>query len=313
MPLIIPQDIPAFGVLQNENIFVMSSRRAQRQDIRPIEIAIFNLMPTKIQTESQLLRLLANSPLQVKITFITTQTYASKNTPKTHLERFYETFDRLKNRYFDGMIITGAPIETMAFEEVAYWDEFKEILDFAQTHVNSTLYICWGAMAGLYYHYGIQKYSLENKAFGVFSHTKCADVLFTGCDDEIAIPHSRHTGVDEVAILRCEKLRILCQSDAVGAGIIKSCDNKKIFIIGHLEYDKDTLKNEYERDKAKGLAIQKPKNYFDTTGNIRANWKAGASLIFSNWLNHYVYQITPYNITSLSIQSQHSPGNDHSP
>ncbi|PAF49379.1 homoserine O-succinyltransferase [Helicobacter sp. 12S02232-10] len=298
MPVIIPQEIPAFKALQNENIFVMSSTRALRQDIRPIEIAIFNLMPTKIQTESQLIRLLANSPLQVKITLLTTQTYESKHTPKTHLERFYKKFDALKNMYFDGMIITGAPIETMEFEEVAYWDEMKEVLEFAQTHVNSTIYICWGAMAGLYHHYGIQKYPLDKKVFGVFANSKTntSDILFNGCDDKIYMPHSRHTKVDEEKILQCQDLCVLCEDTEAGAGIIKSRDNKKIFIIGHLEYDRDTLKQEYERDIAKGLKIDVPKNYFDSNHQASVNWRAGASLIFSNWLNYYVYQVTPYEL-----------------
>ncbi|PAF47842.1 homoserine O-succinyltransferase [Helicobacter sp. 12S02634-8] len=296
MPVIIPQDIPAFKTLQEENVFVISSQRALKQDIRPIQIAIFNLMPTKIQTESQLIRLLANSPLQVQITLITTQTYESKNTSKTHLERFYQTFDTLKDTYFDGMIITGAPVETMDFSAVAYWEEMVEVLEFAQKNVNSTIYICWGAMAGLYHYYGIEKLPLSQKMFGVFEHTKTeiSDVLFNGCDDKIYMPHSRHTRVDEDKIIQCKDLHILCESTTAGAGIIKSCDNKKIFIIGHLEYDRDSLKSEYERDKLKGMQIQAPENYFDSNNGVCINWRAGASVIFSNWLNYYVYQVTPF-------------------
>ncbi|PAF43079.1 homoserine O-succinyltransferase [Helicobacter sp. 11S03491-1] len=298
MPVVIPQDIPAFKTLDSENVFVMSSSRALTQDIRPIEIVIFNLMPTKIQTESQLIRLLANSPLQVNVTFITTQSYESKNTPKSHLKRFYKKFNELKNTYFDGMIITGAPVEQMEYEDVAYWNEMKEILDFAQTNVNSVIYICWGAMASLYYYYGVTKYSLKEKIFGVFANSKIktSDVLFTGCDSQIYMPHSRHAGIDEQKVASSKELSILCYSQEAGVGIIKSIDNKKIFIIGHLEYDADTLRNEYIRDKERGLCPLEPKNYFNQNQEVIVNWRSGASLIFSNWLNYYVYQVTPYDL-----------------
>lgn len=299
MPVIIPQEIPAFKTLKDENVFVMSSKRALSQDIRPIEIAIFNLMPTKIQTESQLIRLLANTPLQVNITLITTQTYESKNTPKSHLEKFYKKFDELKNTYFDGMIFTGAPLEHMEYEKVSYWNEMKELLDFAEHNSNSTIYICWGAMAGLYHHYGIQKTLLDKKIFGIFGNTKIRpqEVLFNGCDDRIYMPHSRYSKIDEKQLLDSKDLNILCTSE-VGSGIIKSNDNKKIFILGHLEYDDDTLNIEYQRDLEKGLEILMPKNYFQPSGEVIVNWRSSASLIFSNWLNYYVYQVTPYDLSS---------------
>ncbi|PAF51627.1 homoserine O-succinyltransferase [Helicobacter sp. 13S00477-4] len=305
MPVIIPQDIPAFKALQDENVFVMSSGRASKQDIRPIEIAIFNLMPTKIQTESQLIRLLANSPLQVNITLITTRSYESKNTPKSHLDKFYCYFDEVREKNFDGMIITGAPVEKMAFEEVSYWEEMKQVLDFAHNNVNSTLYICWGAMAGLYYHYGIGKQNLDKKIFGVFCNARknVSDVLFTGCDDKIYMPHSRYSSINEKELFLNDKLCILCEDDEVGVGILKSIDNKKIFIIGHLEYDAYSLKDEYDRDKQKGLDIDEPKNYFDKNNCVLVNWRAGASLIFSNWLNYYVYQVTPYDLTQFNCNS----------
>lgn len=296
MPVVIPQEIPAFKILDEENVFVMSKNRASTQDIRPIEIAIFNLMPTKIATESQLLRMLANSPLQVNITLITTQSYESKNTPKTHLEKFYKKFNSIKNAYFDGMIITGAPVEQMEYEDVAYWEEMKELLEFAHNNVNSTIYICWGAMAGLYHYYGIKKIALEDKMFGIFSNQKLRtnDALLMGCDDLIYMPQSRHCRLDEDTIKKNPELCVLCESHEAGVGIIKSRDNKKIFITGHLEYDSHTLKDEYERDRQEG-GLQ-PKNYFDKNQNIVVNWRGGASLIFSNWLNYYVYQATPYDL-----------------
>lgn len=299
MPVIIPQDIPAFKILEDENVFVMSSNRAISQDIRPIEIAIFNLMPTKIQTESQLIRLLANSPLQVNITLFAMQSYESKNTPKSHLDKFYKKFD--KNQKFDGAIVTGAPVELMEYENVAYWEEIKGVFDAIEKNANSVIYICWGALAGLYYHYKIPKKSLREKAFGIFANKKIkpSDPLFMGCDDLIYIPHSRHSEIDEERLKACDELSVLCESTEVGVGIIKSTDNKKIFIIGHLEYDRNTLEQEYTRDKNRDMDISEPKNYFDTDREIFMNWRGGASLIFANWLNYYVYQITPYDLDKL--------------
>lgn len=299
MPVIIPQDIPAFKILEDENVFVMSSNRAISQDIRPIEIAIFNLMPTKIQTESQLIRLLANSPLQVNITLFAMQSYESKNTPKSHLEKFYKKFD--KHQKFDGAIVTGAPVELMEYEDVAYWEEIKEVFDVIEKNTNSVIYICWGALAGLYYHYKIPKKSLGKKAFGIFANKKIksSDPLFMGCDDLIYMPHSRHSGIDEEKLKVCDELSILCESTEAGVGIIKSTDNKKIFIVGHLEYDRNTLEEEYARDKSKHIDIAEPKNYFDPSREIFMNWRSGASLIFANWLNYYVYQITPYDLDRL--------------
>ncbi|MGN0818864.1 MAG: homoserine O-succinyltransferase [Christensenellaceae bacterium] len=298
MPIIIPKDIPAFSVLKEENIFVMESVRAVTQDIRPIEIAVVNLMPTKIETETQLLRLLSNSPLQINTTFIKTATHESKNAPKSHLDKFYKTFDEVKNTHFDGMIITGAPVETLDFDKVDYWKELTTIMDYAKEFVTSTLFICWGAQAGLYYHYGIDKVLLKEKLFGVFSHrrVKVGDPLLKGADDVFYIPHSRHTQIDERALKKCEELEVLANSRIAGPSIIKSKDGRQIFILGHCEYDRDTLKNEYLRDIGKGLNIKKPVNYFsnDKTLEVNMKWAGFANILYTNWLNYYVYQVTPY-------------------
>lgn len=297
MPIIIPKDIPAFEILQSEKVFVMPRARAVQQDIRPIEIAIVNLMPTKVETETQLMRLLSNSPLQVNVTLINTATHRSKNISQTHLDRFYKTFDEIKDRHFDGMIITGAPVETIEFEQVDYWEELKSIMNFAETNVTSTIYICWGAQAGLYYHYGIEKHVLNEKLFGVFGHEKVsADPLLKGADDVIFIPHSRHTEVFEKDIRDCNDLEILVRSDATGATIIKSGDGKKIFITGHAEYDRDTLKKEYYRDVDKGLKINPPVNYFtdEAKNDVCVRWASFANILYTNWLNYYVYQVTPF-------------------
>ena len=299
MPIIIPKDIPAFSILKEENIFVMARARAITQDIRPIEIAIVNLMPTKVETETQLLRLLSNSPLQINVTFINTATHESKNVSKSHLDKFYKTFDEIKDRKFDGMIVTGAPVEHMPFEEVDYWKELTQIFDFADKNVTSTIYICWGAQAGLYYHYGIQKHSLDEKLFGIFSHKKCAiDPLLKGVDDNFYIPHSRHTKVFDEDIYACKDLEVLASSVEAGCSILKSKDNKKIFLTGHSEYDRDTLKNEYLRDKNKGLDIKPPKNYFvdDSLTSVDMKWISTANLLYTNWLNYYVYQVTPFEL-----------------
>lgn len=300
MPIIIPKALPAYDILSHENVFVMSKIRAISQDIRPLEIAIVNLMPTKIETETQLMRLLSNTPLQVNITLIKTDSYRSKNISENHLDKFYTTFNEVKDRKFDAMIITGAPVETMPFEEVLYWDELKEIMDYADSKVTSTLYICWGAQAGLYHHYGINKVALDKKMFGVFEHAAVQDFdpLLKGMNDIFYIPHSRHTGLDEQAVLDCDKITVLAKSKDAGIAIIKSNDNRRIFLTGHSEYDRDTLKKEYIRDLSKGLGVEPPKNYFINleTLEVENKWSNTANLLFSNWLNHYVYQVTPYEI-----------------
>lgn len=299
MPIVISRDIPAYAALKAENIFVMNDERAFTQDIRPLEIAILNLMPTKVETETQFMRLLSNSPLQVNITLVYTESYKSKNTAAAHLERFYKKFDDIKHKHFDGMIITGAPVETMPFEEVAYWKELTKIFDFADSHVTSTIYICWGAQAALYYHYGIQKYLLPTKLFGIFPHKKLIDQhdpLLKGIDDVFYIPHSRHTSVKMEDVKKVEDLVVLSESEYTGLSIAKSKDNKKIFLTGHMEYDRDTLKKEYERDVARGLPIHPPVNYFtdETCTDVRLTWSSAANLFYTNWLNYYVYQVTPF-------------------
>lgn len=296
MPIVIPKDIPAFKILENENIFVMTENRAHNQDIRPIEILILNLMPTKIETETQLARLLANTPLQVNLTFLKTETYESTHVAKSHLDKFYKTFDEIKNKNFDGMIITGAPVEHMEFEDVLYIDELKKILDYSKTNVTSSLYICWGAQAALNHFYNIKKHKLDKKIFGVYEHKKYVkfEVLLNGIDDVFYIPQSRHTTINDEDIINNPNLVPLAYSDEIGITIMKSKDNKELFILGHLEYDKFTLKNEYERDLAKGLDIDKPRNYFNQDDDIDVKWRSTANILFYNWLNYYVYQITPF-------------------
>lgn len=303
MPIIIPSDIPAYSTLASENIFVMNETRASRQDIRPIEIAILNLMPTKIETETQLIRMLSNSPLQIKVTLLSTESYVGTHTPGSHLQRFYKSFSEIKGSRFDGMIITGAPVETIPFEEVKYWNELTEIFDFARTNVQSTIFICWGAQAALHYYYGLEKTTLDKKVFGVFPHEKIMryDPLLKGTDKYIMIPHSRHTEISELEISKINDLVMLARSDEVGASIIRSRDGRQIYFMGHLEYSKDTLKTEYLRDKAKGLPIEAPKNYFvdENEQTVNPNWYSTTSLIYANWLNYYVYQVTPYNISLI--------------
>ena len=277
----------------------MSDERAFTQDIRPLEIAILNLMPTKEETETQFMRLLSNSPLQVNVTLIYTESYKSKNTAAAHLEKFYKRFEDIKDKHFDGMIITGAPVETMPFEEVAYWDELKKIFEFADKNVTSTIYICWGAQAALYYHYGIQKYLLPQKLFGIFPHRKILDQhdpLLKGIDDVFYIPHSRHTTVRMEDVRKVKDLIVLSESEYTGLSIAKSRDNKKIFLTGHMEYDRFTLKKEYDRDISRGLPIHPPFNYFtdETCTEVRVTWTSAANLIYTNWLNYYVYQVTPF-------------------
>ncbi len=303
MPIIVPKDIPAAKILQSENIFVMNDTRAMSQDIRPLEIAIINLMPTKIVTETQLMRLLSNSPLQVNITLVSTETYVGKNTPLEHLQKFYKSFNDIKNRKFDGMIITGAPVEEIDFSEVKYWKELEEIFDFAKKNVTSTLFICWGAQAALYHYYGIKKYPLDKKMFGVYKHKKLVkyDRLLKGTDDRFFMPHSRHTTIKEEDVKKCKDIVLLASSKEAGAAIIRSKDNKFIFITGHAEYDRDTLELEYKRDLDKGLKIEPPENYYVSGdhGEIKMSWVSTANLIYMNWLNHYVYQLTPYDIDNI--------------
>ncbi|MBR0189428.1 MAG: homoserine O-succinyltransferase [Clostridia bacterium] len=303
MPIIVPKDIPASKILQAENIFVMNEKRAAGQDIRPLEIAIVNLMPTKIVTETQLMRLLSNSPLQVNITLVSTTSYVGKNTPAEHLQKFYKSFDEIKDRTFDGMIITGAPVEDLEFSEVKYWGELESIFEFAKTHVTSTMFICWGAQAALYYYYGIQKYPLPAKLFGIYKHKKLVefDKLLKGTDDRFFMPHSRHSTIKEEDVKACKQLVLLASSKIAGASVIRSKDNKFVFITGHAEYDRDTLEKEYLRDKEKGLDIAPPENYYvdEIGGEISMCWASTANLIYMNWLNHFVYQITPYNIEEI--------------
>lgn len=304
MPINIPNDLPAAEVLSNENIFIMHEDRAIHQDIRPLNIVILNLMPTKVVTETQLLRLLGNSPLQVDITLLHPKTHVSKNTPQEHLIKFYNTFDEIKDRKFDGMIITGAPVELLEFEEVDYWEELKEIMDWSTSNVFSTFYICWGAQAGLYHHYGIPKYALKTKMFGVFSHRVCIrnHKLMRGFDDEFYAPHSRHTEIRKEDIEKVEQLEILAESDKAGVYIVASKDGRKIFVTGHSEYDTLTLKYEYNRDVKKGLKIAIPENYYpdnDASRTPVTKWRGHANLLFSNWLNYHVYQETPYDLNTL--------------
>ncbi|MDR3093733.1 MAG: homoserine O-succinyltransferase [Bacteroidales bacterium] len=301
MPVNIPDHLPAGDILRGENIFVMTESRAQHQDIRPLRLVLLNLMPVKIVTETHLLRMLSNSPLQVEITLLNTLSHESKNenTPIDHLRTFYKTFDDIRNHRFDGMIITGAPVEMLPFEEVDYWDELTQIMDWATTNVTSTLFICWSAQAGLHHHYGVPKYVLPQKQFGIFKHTlhNSKAPIVRGFDDEFLAPHSRHTEIKREDVLKVPQLEIVAESNEAGLYLIRDVENRRIFVTGHSEYDAFTLKNEYERDVAKGLDIQLPNNYFpndDPSQIPLMRWKSHASLLFSNWLNYYVYQETPY-------------------
>ncbi len=307
MPIQIPNDLPAAGILQQENIFIMQENRAVTQDIRPLEIVVLNLMPTKIATETQLSRLLGNTPLQVRLELMHTKSHVSKNTAQEHLLTFYKTFDELKDRKFDGMVITGAPVENMAFEDVDYWPELCEIMQWSTTHVHSTLHICWGAQAGLYYHYGINKYPLDEKLFGVFEHTKDypRSILLRGFDDTFWVPHSRHTTVLREDIEAVPALKILSSSRDAGVYAVMNKNGHHIFVTGHSEYDPDTLEKEYLRDKDRGLQISVPKNYYpndDDTQKPIVRWRGHANLLFSNWLNYFVYQTTPYDIANIGSE-----------
>lgn len=301
MPIKIPDSLPAKEVLIKENIFVMDESRAYRQDIRPLRIAILNLMPTKETTESQILRLLGNTPLQVEIVLLHPKSHTSKNTSAEHLEMFYQTFDEIRDRRLDGLIITGAPVEHLEFEEVNYWEELKEILEWSKTHVTSTMHICWASQAGLYYHYGVEKVPLESKCFGVFKHTVNNPhvKLLRGFDEEFQVPHSRHTDVVREQIEQEPELEILAESPEAGIYLVATKDGKQIFVSGHSEYDPCSLKWEYDRDVDRGLDIELPVNYYpndDPSRTPTSTWRAHANLLFSNWLNYYVYQETPYDI-----------------
>jgi len=299
MPLNVPDNLPAIKQLREENIFVMQETRAVHQDIRPLRILILNLMPVKITTETHLLRMLSNNPLQIEITLMHTMTHTSKNTPVEHLKAFYKTFHQVKEKKFDGLIITGAPVEHMEFEEVDYWKELTEIMDWSASHVTSTLYICWAAQAGLYYFYSIPKYPLPEKMFGVFRHRIINPriPLVRGFDDEFLAPHSRHTEIRRSDIDKIHDLEIVSESDKAGVYIVVAKDGRKVFVTGHSEYDPYTLRDEYLRDKNKGLQIHIPENYFpddDPSKEPLVYWRSHANLLFSNWLNYYVYQVTPY-------------------
>ncbi len=304
MPIRIPNDLPAAAALQQENIFVMPQDRAIRQDIRPLEIVLLNLMPTKIVTETQLSRLLGNTPLQVNLELMHTTSHKSKNTSQDHLLSFYKSFDELKHRKFDGMVITGAPVELMEFEEVDYWDELKEIMEWSKHNVHSTFHICWGAQAGLYYHYGIGKQKLPEKLFGIFPHK--ADykrsILLRGFDDIFWVPHSRHTTISRAEVEAVPELKLLASSEKAGVYAVATKGGRQIFVTGHSEYDPETLKTEYLRDKNLGLPIRVPENYFpndDATQEPIVRWRGHANLLFSNWLNYFVYQTTPYDIMEI--------------
>ena len=299
MPIKVQGDLPAKEILERENIFVMDEHRAMHQDIRPLEIAIVNLMPLKEETELHLLRSLSNTPLQVDITFVAVSTHESKNTSASHLNKFYVTFEDIKKRKFDGMIITGAPVEQMEYEEVDYWDEITAIMDWSRTHVTSTIYLCWGAQAALYHYYGIPKHQLDKKMFGLFWHQvyNRKEPLVRGFDDVFLAPHSRHTEVRTEDIRACKELTIMAESDEAGVFLAMAGNGKDIFVMGHFEYDRLTLDGEYHRDLNKGLDIQIPKNYYeddDATKRPRLMWRSHANNMYTNWLNYYVYQVTPY-------------------
>ncbi len=304
MPIKIPNELPAHKTLTEENIFVMTETRAMTQDIRPLRIAIVNLMPTKVDTETQLLRLLGNTALQVETELVTMRSHESRNTPREHLTAFYKTFDAIRGQNFDGMIITGAPVEQMPFEEVEYWEELCEIMEWSKEHVHSTFHICWGAQAGLYYHFGIPKRPLEKKLFGVFPHhvDRKNYILLRGFDDVFMVPHSRHTTVAREDIEARPELKIMASSEEAGVYAIATENGRQIFITGHSEYDARTLEKEYLRDKKAGLPIEVPKNYYPNDDDTRppmVSWRSHANLLYANWLNYHVYQTTPYDLKEI--------------
>lgn len=309
MPIVLPKQIPAFKTLESENVNIMAERRAQSQDIRPLEIIILNLMPKKIETETQLLRVLSNSPLQVHFKLLRTESYLGVNTPLLHLEQFYTTFEQIRHQNFDGMIVTGAPIEHLDFHEIDYWDELKAIFDYAAEHVTTNLYICWGALAALHHHFGIHKERLDAKLFGVYEQTclKPTDNLLRGLNPEFGIPFSCHALPSREEVRRCRSLTTLVASEETGPAILKTDDDRHIFFTGHLEYETNTLQREYERDLARGLTIDPPVNYYGRNGKPKLSWHSSASLVFTNWLNYYVYQRTPYDLAELGHQlSRHT-------
>lgn len=303
MPIRVPNTLPAIEILQKENIFVMDETRAVTQDIRELKIVIMNLMPKKQEAEVQLIRLLSNTPLQIDLTLISPSSHESKNTSKEYLQNFYKTFDEIKNENYDGMIITGAPVEQLAYEDVNYWEELKEVMEWTKKHVTSTFHICWGAQAGLYYHYNIPKYNLPEKKFGIFKHSAVnAEKLLQGLDDIVYIPHSRHSEVRMSDIEKCSELEVLLTSKEAGPTLMCSKDGKHIFMLGHAEYEARTLEEEYLRDLNKGLPIKVPVNYFNNDcreDGINVCWRTHAYAIFSNWLNYYVYQVTPFNLADI--------------
>lgn len=305
MPIKVPEFLPAIATLEKENIFVMSNDRALHQDIRPLHILILNLMPTKIETETQLLRLLSNTSLQIEIDLLHMASHTSKNTPMQHFLDFYNEFDDIKDKKYDGMIITGAPVEHLPFEEVNYWPELCEIMEWSKSHVFSTLHICWGSQAGLYYHYGVQKHELPRKLSGIYEHRllELNHPLLRGFDEVFMAPHSRYTGVLREEIEKIPKLKIIAESNKAGVYIVISDDGRQVFVSGHSEYDRDTLKNEYLRDVKKGIDPQVPYNYFPDNDPEKIplyTWRAHANLLFTNWLNYYVYQLTPYDISNIT-------------
>ncbi len=305
MPIKVQSDLPAKGILENENIFVMDEYRATHQNIRPLQICILNLMPIKQDTELQLLRALSNTPLQIDVSFMKMNSHVSLNTPIHHLNKFYNTFDELKEKRYDGLIITGAPVEQIPFEEVDYWPELCEIMDWTKSHVTSTFHICWGAQAGLFYHFGLEKVLLPKKLFGVFRHKVMNRKipLVRGFDDYFMIPHSRHTAVRSEDIHNCKDLTVLAESEEAGVLLCMTEGGKQIFVMGHPEYDRYTLHNEYQRDKGKGLPIDLPKNYYpedDDTKKPALQWRSHSNNLYSNWLNYYVYQVTPYDLDEIS-------------
>lgn len=306
MPLNLPDKLPAIDILKEENIFVIDNSRASTQDIRPLKIVILNLMPIKITTETDLIRLLSNSPLQIEVSFMKLKSHTSKNTPIEHMKAFYRDFECMRNEKFDGMIITGAPVEHLEFEDVNYWDEIQDIFNWTRTHVTSTLYICWAAQAGLYHHYGIPKYPLDNKMFGIFEHHICEGMsklpIFRGFDDVFFVPHSRHTEVRRADIEKHPELTIISESDDSGVHIVMARGGREFYVTGHSEYSPYTLDTEYRRDLGKGLLIDMPKNYYrdnDLEKGPLVRWRSTANLLFSNWLNYYVYQETPYDINQI--------------
>ena len=305
MPIKTQRDLPAREILENENIFVMDEYRSMHQDIRPLKIVILNLMPLKQDTELQLLRALSNTPLQIDVTFLTVKSHVSQNTSANHLNQFYTTFEYVESKRFDGMIITGAPVEQMDFEQVDYWEELKQIMEWSKTHVTSTLHICWGAQAALYYHFGMKKHLLPEKLFGIYEHhvLNRKVPLVRGFDDYFMAPHSRHTQVRSEDIHKCKELTVLAESDEAGVYLAMTKEGRQIFVMGHPEYDRVTLHNEYMRDKNKGLPIQVPKNYYrndDPTTKPPLQWRSHANNFYTNWLNYYVYQVTPYDLEEIN-------------